>query len=248
MQQAIVYHTISAPEVPLESNIDISPERFEVHLRWLSRRKKSVVPLRKFLSASERENLIAITFDDGFRDNLTVALPLLEKYEMPMTLFVAAGFIGKEDYLSAKDIQTLASHPLITIGSHGFGHLHLTQLSEENVRFELLESKKLLEEITNKKIDLLAYPYGDCNRKVEKLSEECGYAAAWSVWNGKNTPFSRWRVPLGRNDNLLRFIAKVSPFYFPLKKILKPPVIGTEERGKKAELLEENEALSFEKI
>ncbi len=49
--------------------------------------------------------------------------------------------------------------------------------------------------------------------------------AAWSVWNGLNTPFSRWRVPLGRNDNLLRFIAKVSPFYFPVKRLLKPPVI-----------------------
>ena len=244
MHRAIVYHTISAPEVPLESNIDISPERFEAHLHWLSKRKEHVVPLRKFLSASERENLIAITFDDGFRDNLTVALPLLEKYELPMTLFIAAGFIGKEGYLSAEDIQTLASHPLVTIASHGFWHRHLTRASEEEVKFELLESKKLLEEITNKEIDLLAYPYGDCNENIEKLSEECGYAAAWSVWNGKNTPFSRWRVPLGRNDNLLRFIAKVSPFYFPLKKILKPPVIDA--KGKKAELLQEGEALSFE--
>ena len=243
MHRAIVYHTISAPEVPLESNIDISPERFEAHLHWLSKRKEHVVRLRKFLSASERENLIAITFDDGFRDNLTVALPVLEKYELPMTLFVAAGFIGKEDYLTAEDIQTLASHPLVTIGSHGFWHRHLTRASEEEVKFELLESKKLLEEITNKEIDLLAYPYGDCNEKVEKLSEECGYAAAWSVWNGKNTPFSRWRVPLGRNDNLLRFIAKVSPFYFPVKKILKPPVV---EAGKKTKLSQGGEALSFE--
>src|SRR5688572_26942802 len=150
MHRAIVYHTISAPEVPLESNIDISPERFEAHLQWLSKRKEQVVPLRKFLSASEKKNLIAITFDDGFRDNLTVALPLLEKYELPMTLFVAAGFTGKEDYLSAEDIQTLAAHPLITIGSHGFWHRHLTRASEEEIKFELLESKKLLEEITNK--------------------------------------------------------------------------------------------------
>lgn len=246
MHRAIVYHTISAPELPLESNIDISPERFEVHLRWLSRRKKRVVPLRKFLSASEKENLIAITFDDGFRDNLTVALPLLEKYGMPMTLFVAAGFIGKEDYLSAEDIQTLASHPLVTIGSHGFWHRHLSRLSERDARFEISESKRRLEEITNKKIDLLAYPYGDCNRKVERLSEECGYAAAWSVWNGKNTPFSRWRIPLGRNDNLLRFIAKISPFYFSVKKILKPPVV--EEKEKNTGLSQEGEALSFDQF
>jgi peptidoglycan/xylan/chitin deacetylase (PgdA/CDA1 family) len=248
MHRAIVYHTISAPEKPLPSNIDISPERFETHLQWLSKRRKRVVPLRKFLFASEKENLLAITFDDGFQDNLTVALPLLEKYELPMTLFVAAGFIGRKDYLTAENIQTLASHRLVTIGSHGFFHRHLTRLSEEDAGTELLESKKLLEEITNKEINLLAYPYGDSNGKVERLSEECGYTAAWSVWNGRNTPYSRWRVPLGRNDNLLRFIAKVSPFYFPVKKILKPPVIKTGAGKNKNKFLREDEALSFEEF
>ena len=245
MHKAIVYHTISEPETPLPANIDISAERFEKHLKWLSNRREQVVPLRKFLSASEKDNLIAITFDDGFRDNFTVALPLLEKYELPMTLFVAAGFIGRENYLYPEEIQTLASHPLITIGSHGFWHRHLTQLSEDDVRFELLESKKTLVEIANREIDLLAYPYGDCNGKIERISEECGYTAAWSVWNGQNTPFSRWRIPLGRNDNLLRFIAKVSPFYFPVKKILKPPVIEEGKRGTKTEILQEGEALGF---
>lgn len=216
----------------MPANIDISPQRFETHLQWLSKRRERVVPLRKFFSAPEEKNLLAITFDDGFRDNLTVALPLLEKYNLPATVFVTADLIGKEKYLSSEELQTLASHPLVTIGSHGFHHLHLTTLSEDEVLFELTESKKILEEIIGKTVDLLAYPYGDCNAKVEKLSEKCGYAAAWSVWNGQNTPFSRWRVPLGRNDNLLRFIAKVSPFYFPVKQILRPPVIGGSEQKK----------------
>lgn len=233
MHRAVVYHTISAPEAPLPANIDVSPERFEAHLQWLSKRRERVVPLRESLSASASENLIAITFDDGFRDNLTVALPLLEKYDLPMTLFVAADFIEKENYLTAEDLQTLAAHPLVTVGSHGFCHRHLTRLSPEEVRFELLESKKMLEEITNKKIDLLAYPFGDCDEQVEKISEQCGYAAAWSVWNGKNTPFSRWRVPLGRNDNLLRFMAKISPAYFPVKRFLKPPMNGYGKQNEK---------------
>lgn len=232
MNKTVVYHTIAAPQAPLPSDIDVSPERFEKHLRWLAERRKQVVPLRKFLSVSEKANLIAITFDDGFKDNLTVALPLLEKYDLPMTLFVAAGFIGKKNYLTTQDIGKMASHPLITVGSHGFGHLHLSRLSADEARFELLESKKMLEEITNKEVDLLAYPYGDCDLQVEKLSQECGYRAAWSVWNGKNTNFSRWRVPLGRNDNLLRFAAKISPFYFPLKQVLKPPMIDQRQDGR----------------
>jgi len=229
MHKAVVYHTISTPGVRLPADIDISPQRFEEHLRWLAKRRERVVTLRETLSAPKSKNLIAITFDDGYLDNLTVALPLLEKYDLPMTLFMAANFIGKDGYLTADDLQYLAAHPLITVGSHTFSHPHLTELSKAEAGFELLESKKILEEITGKTIDLLAYPYGDCNRAIERLSEECGYKAAWSVWNGNDTPFSRWRVPLGRNDNLPRFIAKVSPFYFPVKRILKPPVIEARE-------------------
>jgi peptidoglycan/xylan/chitin deacetylase (PgdA/CDA1 family) len=248
MHRAVVYHTISAPETALPADIDISPGRFESHLKWLSKRRKRVVPLRRFLSASEKENLLAITFDDGFRDNFTVALPLLEKYELPMTLFIVAGFVGRRGYLTQEDVWTLASHPLVTIGSHGFWHRHFTRLSEKEARVELQESKKLLEEITNTEIDLLAYPYGDCDAKIERLSEESGYRAAWSVWNGGNTPFSRWRVPLGRYDNLPRFIAKVSPVYFPLKKLLKPPVTQPKEDRKGSELLKGSEAIGFEEL
>ncbi len=225
MHKAVVYHTISTPEVRLPSDIDISPQRFEEHLQWLAKRRERVVTLRDTLSEPKRTNLIAITFDDGYRDNLTVALPLLEKYDLPMTLFMTASFVGKDGYLTADDLKFLAAHPLVTIGSHTLTHQHLTKMSREDALFELDVSKILLEEITEKTIDLLAYPYGDCNQTIERLSEECGYAAAWSVWNGNDSAFSRWRVPLGRNDNLWRFIAKVSPVYFPLKRFLKPPVI-----------------------
>ena len=236
MHKAVVYHTISSPKTPLPANTDVSPERFEEHLRWLAKRRERVVTLRETLSAPKNKNLISITFDDGYLDNLTVALPLLEKYDLPMTLFMAADFLGKEGYLTSDNLKFLATHPLVTIGSHTFRHFHLTQLLPEEARFELLESKKILEEITEKTIDLLAYPYGDCNRAIERLSEQCGYTAAWSVWNGKNTAHSRWRVPLGRNDNLLRFIAKVSPFYFPVKQILKPPVTEARQRNEQNEL------------
>lgn len=230
MHKAVVYHTISTPEVCLPANTDVSPARFETHLKWLSKRRNRVAALRETLVQPPKKNLIAITFDDGYLDNLTVALPLLEKYDLPMTLFMVAGFIGKDGYLSANDLKFLAKHPLVTIGSHTVSHRHLTKISKQDARFELRESKKVLEEITGEKIDLLAYPYGDCNPEIERLSEECGYRAAWSVWNGNDTPFSRWRVPLGTGDNLPRFIAKVSPFYFPVKKILKPPVIEKKER------------------
>ena len=225
MNKALVYHTISTHESPLPSSIDISPERFESHLALLSERHAKVVGLRKFLSVPDSENLIAITFDDGFRDNLTVALPLLEKYGLPMTLFMVAGYIGQEGYLNADELRELAQHPLVTIGSHGLWHRPFTALSDGEALYEFKESKGKLEDTIHEKVDMLAYPYGDCNTRIERICSHAGYTAAWSVWNGNNTPFSRWRVPLGTYDNITRLKAKLSPMYFPIKKMVKPPRI-----------------------
>jgi peptidoglycan/xylan/chitin deacetylase (PgdA/CDA1 family) len=212
MHSVLVYHTISSPPEPLEADADISPQRFERHLRWLSRWRR-VVPLDETLRVSPRRGLTAITFDDGYRDNLTVALPLLEKFQFPMTLFVTAGFLGRDGYLSEQELREMSEHPLVTIGAHGLWHRHFNRLRSNEARFELIESRRLLAAVTGKNVDLLAWPYGECNSELEQLSGRCGYRASWSVWKGTNSTHSRWRVPLGRRDNLPRFIAKSSGFY-----------------------------------
>lgn len=222
MHSILVYHTISSPAEPLPGDIDISPERFERQMHWLSRWRQ-VIRLDETLSdcsgpsGGSSPRGVAITFDDGFRDNLTVALPLLEKFRLPMTLFVAAGYVGQEGYLSTEELREIARHPLVTIGAHGLWHRHFTRLSNDEARLELRESRSLLRDITGRKIDLMAWPYGECDAGLERLSEECGYRAAWSVWKGTNSTYSRWRVPLGRRDNMARFIAKVSGAYLPTK-------------------------------
>jgi peptidoglycan/xylan/chitin deacetylase (PgdA/CDA1 family) len=215
MNSILVYHTISDRAEALPGDIDISPQRFAQQLRWLSRRN-DVVRLEQTLAPSNRRQ-VAITFDDGFRDNLTVALPLLEKFQLPITLFVTAGFVGRDEYLSRDELQEIARHPLVTIGAHGLWHRHFTQLSVDDARFELVESRRLLESMTGRAVDLMAWPFGECNSQLEKLSEACGYRASWSVWKGTNSRHSLWRVPLGRRDNMARFIAKVSGAYFPIK-------------------------------
>ena len=196
----------------MEADADISPERFERQLHWLSLRRR-VVPLDETLRVAPRRRLVAITFDDGYRDNLTIALPLLERFQLPITLFVTAGFLGRDGYLSREDLREISKHSLVTIGAHGLWHRHCNRLTSDEARFELTESRRLLAGITGKTVDLLAWPYGECNSELEQLSAECGYRASWSVWKGTNSAHSRWRVPLGRRDNLARFIAKSSGFY-----------------------------------
>jgi len=212
MSSVLVYHSISSPDEPLPGDIDISAENFAAQLSWLARRR-SVVPLIDTLGSSNGRSRVALTFDDGFRDNLTVAAPMLEKYSMPATVFVTPGFIGNQSYLSREELRELSRHPLITIGAHGLWHRHFTHLPADEARRELVEARRALEEITGQKVDLMAWPYGECDSRLEQLAAECGYRAAWSVWKSNNGPHSRWRIPLGRRDNLARFVLKVSGLY-----------------------------------
>ncbi len=220
MHAVLVYHTISAPAQPLPARIDVAPERFATHLSWLARNRR-VVTLDTILAQPERERLVAITFDDGFRDNLTVALPLLERFNLPCTVFVTTDFVGQAGYLSAAEVGELSAHPLVTIGAHGVTHRHFTEMSVTEARRELAGARQQLEAYAGRRVDLQAWPFGSCSPELERLSAECGYRAAWTVWRGAHRQHSLWRVPLGRNDNLARFIAKSSRIYFPLKKLVK---------------------------
>jgi peptidoglycan/xylan/chitin deacetylase (PgdA/CDA1 family) len=211
MPSILVYHTIDHADGQNDCPEMISPERFEQQLSWLARNRQ-VIPLVDTLRPG-RSGAVAITFDDGYRDNLTIALPLLEKYRLPMTLFVVAGFVGRENYLSPDELCQMAKHPLVTIGSHGLWHRHFTKLSLKDARFELIESQRRLRNMIDAPVDLLAWPYGECNPELESLSAECGYRASWSVWKGNNGAHSRWRVPLGNRDHMLRFVAKAAGVY-----------------------------------
>jgi peptidoglycan/xylan/chitin deacetylase (PgdA/CDA1 family) len=235
MHSVLVYHSISTPAEPLPADADISPRRFQRQLSWL-KRWRQVARLEETLRAPASRPLVAITFDDGYRDNLTVALPLLEKFQFPMTLFVAAGFVGRDGYLSEDELREISRHPLVTVGAHGLWHRHFTRLTRHDARIELIESRRLLAGITGSKVDLLAWPYGECNADLERLSADCGYQASWSVWKGTNSTHSRWRVPLGRRDNLARFVVKSSGVYALTKAKWHRRNQESEIRGQKSEI------------
>lgn len=97
--QAIVlmYHRVAEPESDVW-DIAVSPANFEQQLQVL-RKLGNVIPLKELVeriySKSFKKNCIAITFDDGYIDNFTTAKPLLEKYKLPATFFIASGYLGK---------------------------------------------------------------------------------------------------------------------------------------------------------
>lgn len=169
---------------------------------------------------------IIITFDDGYQDNYTKALPILKKYGFRATIFVTASHVGKYTALSPDCNEDLPAQILtweelralgkegVTIASHTFSHRRLTRLDEEEIRREFAESKRLLEEGLGHPIHYLSYPFGSFNAKVERLARECGYWAAFSTIPGKlhcsTNLFALKRIRISGHTHLLRFLRRVT--------------------------------------
>jgi peptidoglycan/xylan/chitin deacetylase (PgdA/CDA1 family) len=130
----------------------------------------------------------AITFDDGFENFLTQALPELEKRNMPATVFVIADGMnrefGSEKYaeklLSLEQVRSLPTH-LVTIGSHTLSHPMLTRVEESEARQEIRDSRTKLEEMLGGEVKQFSFPFGDFNEKLVEVCRTAGYERVYTT-------------------------------------------------------------------
>ena len=128
---------------------------------------------------------IALTFDDGYIDFYYNAYPILRRYNLNATVFVITGFVGKPAYLTWGQIKEMQGSGLIHFGAHTVHHYQLTALSDDSLRYELTESKKVLEEETGVPVNFMAYPYGVSDTRVIAMTRQAGYIGSAGTWAGK---------------------------------------------------------------
>ncbi len=153
---------------------------------------------------------VVVTFDDGFMDVFKHALPVLDRYSIPATMFVCPRFVeigdGERDsgfeaegpFMGWKHLEILSQAGCM-LGSHSQTHPVLSRLDEKSAREEIAESRRQIESATGKPCRVFCYPYGTPAAVSERewaLVEEAGYTLAFSSVTGAlSKEANRWYLP-----------------------------------------------------
>jgi peptidoglycan/xylan/chitin deacetylase (PgdA/CDA1 family) len=296
-------HPISKKENYFHPNLSlvVTPESFEEQIAYISQ-NYNCLDIYKAIDLLNNgklpDNSVIVTFDDGYRDNLEFAFPILKKYSVPAELYITTGFpdgscvlwwyeiermlrevnqlrfswknrfyswnfhnieskykayreirllfvtstlqeqqslleilrLGCNNAhftfekvgMSWDDIVMLDREPIVTIGSHTISHPSLTQLTDEEVYYEMKGSKIRLEEKLKHPVETFSYPFGspiEVERRVSIIAKEIGYKCAVTSKYGhiqkehKNHPYSIPRIPITFYDTIERFKIKLSGIY-----------------------------------
>jgi len=165
---------------------------------------------------------VHVTFDDAFR-NADSVFPALQRLAVPVQIFVCTRYalVGAPltiPELAGDDPQQLATmswdelrdHAArgIAIGSHTVSHPHLTTLSDDELRRELEESKREIEDRLSRACHDLAYPYGEHDARVRAAARAAGYDRAYALRGPRSDPYAAPRVDLYRRHTVPRTLLR----------------------------------------
>ncbi len=189
----------------------VSPTGFEAHLLYFQDNGYQVVSVYDLLDYFDTgrplpPKAVAITFDDGYYGQYQWAYPLLKKYGVSAAFFIIVNNVGQPGVLTWEEIKAMSEDGMF-VGSHALSHPHLSALDDEQLRKELVDSKRILEEKIGRRVDLLSYPGGDYNERVIQFVKDAGYQAALSVYKIiEQGPKFRYTIRRFHADDVLESI------------------------------------------
>lgn len=181
----------------------VSESVFRKHLARLQASGLQSVSVSEALRLPDDDNRsIALTFDDGCETDLLIAAPLLKAVNFNATFYAIAGRIGARGYLSKTQLREL-SESGFEIGCHSMTHSYLDDLSDNELRVEIVEARDRLEQMTGRRIAHFSCPGGRFSRAVARIAREVGYDSVATSRIGVNTKatdsFALSRIAVSRD-------------------------------------------------
>ena len=202
----LTYHSVDVSG----SVISISPQVFRRQMDYLSRSSARIVALNEIQASP---GAVSLTFDDGFRNFMEFALPVLREYRFPATVFAITGYCGSTntwpsqparppiprlDLMSWSELEE-ASKAGVCIGAHTVTHPFLSRLSDPQIEDELSRSRASIEDRIGRPVTAFAYPYGDTSTRVKDavgrhFSLACGTKLGFSATDSDRLELPRLDV------------------------------------------------------
>jgi uncharacterized lipoprotein YddW (UPF0748 family)/peptidoglycan/xylan/chitin deacetylase (PgdA/CDA1 family) len=184
----LLYHHIGELPVgasPKQKHWTLSPEKFNEQMRWVAEQGFHPITMAQLtghlkLGSPLPVKPIVISFDDGWKDQYCVALPILKKYNFPATFFIIADSVGHSAYMNWDEVLEMSNSGM-DIESHSCTHQSLPLLPPEQARLEIEDSKRILENHLHKPVSVFAYPFGTYDNNVISMVKDAGFDTAVTV-------------------------------------------------------------------
>jgi peptidoglycan/xylan/chitin deacetylase (PgdA/CDA1 family) len=228
----LMYHSIeSMPRSTTMRSLHVPPRRFAIQMRLLKTlgyKGLSMRELMPYLEGKKTGKVVGITFDDGYKNNLINAAPILKKYNFSATCYIVTQRLGSSNawdidkgitqssLMSKAEIQEWLDIGL-DIGAHSQTHPLLDELGLQESKKEIFGSKDDLEQIFGLSITDFCYPFGRFNKSILNLIEQAGFISATTMIRGrvkvKSNKLMLPRVHITHHTLPYLFLAKILSNY-----------------------------------
>ncbi len=181
----LMYHyirTVDETVDPLGYQLSVTPDLFAAHMAWMAQNGYTGVRVDTLIRCLQGEPIcpphpVAISFDDGYDDAATTALPILQQYGFRATFYIVTGFVGQPAYMNWDQIRQLRDTGM-EIGAHTVDHQVLTRLDISEMQRQIVQSKQVLEQTLGMNITSFCYPVGDYDATVVEQVRAAGFISA----------------------------------------------------------------------
>ncbi len=208
----LMYHAVSDDMWGI-NELFVSPSSMDEQLAYLVENGYDAIWFEDLAHVADYDKPVILTFDDGYDDNYTELLPLLQKYNVKATVFVIGNAVGMSHKMTEEQIREMAASGLVSIQSHGYTHDDMDVMGEETLEFELSETKKVITRMTGRIPYVLCYPtgkYSNLTLEVGARHYLFGIKMVGGQYNTSDDPFLVSRFYVSRYTDIGTFASYLS--------------------------------------
>lgn len=222
--RVLMYHKVDEKK---KDRLTVTIEQINKQLNWLVEKKLNIISFKEFkeLEAQKKKGrYVILTFDDAYENNLSYALPLLNKTNTKATIFIPTAFIGRtnewdggnEKLMTATQLRQLPPG-IIELGLHTHTHKNFKLCSAEHIQTEMQRSIETLQQNQIPFVPVVAYAYGGFPKDDNQQQAMIDILKQEKIWYGLRIGNNLNALPVKNNFLIKRIDIRGTDSFFMFK-------------------------------